>query len=313
MSEFTYTLDGALDQFRAQMHAALPAGVMADRLLSRLLAEAPRAPSVWARDPGVPIPNWASASTVLQHANPASVEAVAVVAGMKNRPALRDLLEAYEAGELPESLYLALLSNPVLSEMNATVRIPHPAEAARWVSPVQMSVITMATLGVALSGRFCYAEKVRISAPEMPAAAENLFDWGLLSQTQERLLRHRLPAFGLVPRQLQGRRDGERGTPRKRSWKEVLLEFAHSPAPPAPLLMDAGPLYDLAVRTVWDPAIDWRLYLRPAGRSVIGRRVGRDLYAVTGDDEAQWSVALDLLDTWEGSLPEWLATVRALA
>lgn len=307
-----YTADGALDQFRAQMHAALPAGGMAEQLLTQLLAEAPRAPSVWVRDPGIPIPNMATAAAVLKHANPASVAAVAVVAGMQDRLALRDLLEAYEDGHLPGSLYLALLSNPVLAEMNATVRIPHPAEAARWVSHEQMAVITMAILDAALTGRLCYVEKVRISAP-MPAAAEILFDWGLLSPAHERLLHERLPGFDLAALRLRGWRASPPEPPRKRTWKEALWEFVRAPAKPAPLRMDAGPLHDLAVSTVWDPAKDWRLHLRPAGRSVIGRQVGRKLYEVTGDDAAHWAVALDLLDTWDASLPEWLATVRALA
>lgn len=314
MSEFTYTPEGTLDQFRAQMHAALPAGLMVEQLLAQLLAEARTAPPDWVRDPGVPVPNMASASTVLRHAIPASVEAVAVVAGMQDRLALRELLEAYEAGQLPGPLYLALLSNPVLVEMNATVRIPHPMEAARWVSREQLSVITIAILDAVLAGRHCHAEKVHPTASsEAPVAAENLYDWKSLDPTHERLVRTRLPGFNLAALQLSGRKSRPPEIPPKRTWKETLLGFGRPLAKPAPLRLDAGPLYESAVRTVWDPTSDWREHLRTSGRCVVGRQVGRKLYAVTGDDAAHWTVAADLLNTWDASLPEWLETVRALA
>lgn len=48
-------------------------------------------------------------------------------------------------------------------------------------------------------------------------------------------------------------------------------------------------------------------------RGVAGRYLGEQLFEVTGDDPSLWGVAVDLLETWEGSMTEWLETVRSLA
>lgn len=58
----------------------------------------------------------------------------------------------------------------------------------------------------------------------------------------------------------------------------------------------------------------WLQFLgdRSVVRPQAPRIVGRDLFDVTGDDPGLWSVALELLRGWEGTMPEWLDLVRSL-
>lgn len=47
-------------------------------------------------------------------------------------------------------------------------------------------------------------------------------------------------------------------------------------------------------------------------KPVAGRVVGRELFRVTGQDVGLWLLALEMLETWRGTLPEWLEAVEAL-
>lgn len=61
----------------------------------------------------------------------------------------------------------------------------------------------------------------------------------------------------------------------------------------------------------YDEALWWDLLCRD-GKPALARDLGARLYRVTGEDFGLWSVALDLLDDWDGSVGEWLAVVGSL-
>ena len=56
----------------------------------------------------------------------------------------------------------------------------------------------------------------------------------------------------------------------------------------------------------------WRTYLMSDLKPVSGRIAGEELYKVTGDDLGLWMAGLDLLENWDGSMPQWLQAVEAL-
>lgn len=61
-----------------------------------------------------------------------------------------------------------------------------------------------------------------------------------------------------------------------------------------------------------DDSMTWSTLVRRDMKPLAGRHVGARLYEVTGDDPGLWSVALDLLESWDRPLPEWLDAVAAL-
>lgn len=75
----------------------------------------------------------------------------------------------------------------------------------------------------------------------------------------------------------------------------------------------------LSFENPWLPALVaspgslWRSLLLSGKKPVTARPIGRALYEVTGDDIGLWLTGCELLDSWEGSIPEWLEYVRALA
>lgn len=60
------------------------------------------------------------------------------------------------------------------------------------------------------------------------------------------------------------------------------------------------------------PGQGWKALMGPKVKVVAGKVVGQELYKVTGDDLALWSVGCDLLQGWDRSLPEWLEAVGSL-
>lgn len=50
----------------------------------------------------------------------------------------------------------------------------------------------------------------------------------------------------------------------------------------------------------------------PAVKPVAGRWLGKELFKITDQDPALWCTAVDWLEDWDGSIPEWLKTVASL-
>lgn len=101
---------------------------------------------------------------------------------------------------------------------------------------------------------------------------------------------------------------------------EEVLAVIEAEADQKPLerMQVSAPATGVSQLNSWIPAVleadspAWKMLVRKAYKPTAGRHVGARLFEVTGDDPGLWAAGLDLLESWDRSLPEWLGAVDAL-
>lgn len=270
---------------RSQMVANLPAGPVVDHVIGEVLAAAEhpvRGTPAW-----VPTPSMVSADVVLQHGDPSTSVMTAVVAGMRSPAAVRELATNPDpSGEVRS----ALLFNSVLASMPASVAPSIPVGVTE--DPGLAATGLVSAVDAALHGettRFSLEDWVELPDPSLCLSTVRT-TYGP---------EHRLAGLPL-PRDLAEHiRAG--GPPLTDSGLETMDPLGQGSVYGALCAEVSRPVGGLAERLG-----------RDAHQGVVGRYLGEQLFAVTGDDPSLWGVAVDLLETWEGSMTEWLETVRAL-
>lgn len=270
---------------RMQMAANLPAGDVVDHLIGEVLSTTP--PPLPGREVWAPTPSMVSADVVLRHGDPSSTVMTAVVAGMRSPGAVRELaMRPRLAGEVRS----ALLFNSTLAEMPAHVGPAFPEDAP--VASELAATGLVSAVDAALRG-----ETTRFA----------LEDWWTLPDPGR-------CAVGV--RTTYGRACDCAGSPLPASLAERPRPSgtaADDAVPAMPPLGD-GSAYVNMRTVVGLPTTRLTDAVRRMGlHGVIGRHLGEKLFEVTGDDPSAWSVAVDLLESWEGSLDAWLETIGSLA
>lgn len=297
-------------RMRAQLLADLPAGQVVEQEMAEILS-APSLGSAIVGPTWGPLPSNVSLQTVMDCAAPESVPATAVVAGMRNPEAVEELRSLFNEGAWPDGWQaLAALCNSKLAA-DGVVHIPHPSKVPALHRSTTLSLVVVDA--VLRGERTIVEEDLSHLEPALATTLESFLGWSEVGAPNKELLRGRLPALTHAWEQRHGDPLLKSRSPFKdylRDMRDVVCRPFQPRVTRGVSGFAFGPQHDLLVVALEDPEVKMGSIRGP--ETGIGRHMGRRLFEVTGDDPGMWSIALQLLDGWDRSFPEWLEAVEAL-
>lgn len=317
----TFSVSPAL---RAQMLATLPACQVVEQEMRWVLTNQDGPWLRVARSDAdlAPIPSAVSARTVLDFGDSDAEYTAAVVAGMTSVEALEELGALED--ELSAVIAAAMLCNPVC--MRADVPAGALTKGALGkVGGVSLRVtLGLAVVDAALRGESTYAGTTgdwSVGSAQFAHTLERQVGWSRAGAPNEELLMDVLSdeildlwsgiASSGPGRATSGPRRTGPTSDRRGKWGAFKSLTRQVPARAG---LGFGPDYDWAIKEeLWTlNARSWREDIAQDASKTCGRYIGQRLFEVTGDDPGLWSVALELLEDWDRTLPEWLEAVEAL-